>query len=117
MQTHLIDYSEPTFKRVSSVFNSAEKTVSELIIQPKIKIYRRIVTLRKVVNQVLRIPQKTKIIRIPERVAKTNIQNTAQEVFYWKKLNKNIIVEHKKFKNKEIISVKTDIETKFLKRI
>jgi thioredoxin-related protein len=117
MQTFINDYSEPTFKRVPSNLNKAEKTVSELLNKLRIKLYKRVLTFRRLANRILRIPQKTQFIRIPERVAKTNFQHAEEELFYWKKLDKNIIVEHKKFKNKQVITVKTDINYRFLKPI
>ena len=62
------DYIEPTFYRKESTLNKAEKTVSELFTQPRIKLYRRVITFRRLANQLLRIPQRLEIIKIPERV-------------------------------------------------
>lgn len=125
METFINDYEEPTFKRVPSTFNKAEKTVSELFNQPRIKFYRRIITLRKLANQLFRIPQRLEIIRIPERkqyLGDLNFKEDLEQAGVLKdylkpNLSKNIISEHRKFKNKTIITVKTDIQNRYLKRI
>jgi hypothetical protein len=120
------DYIEPTFYRKESTFNKAEKTVSELFTQPRIKFYRRVITFRRLANQLLRIPQRLEIIKLPERVrvlkdfipTKGVKKKELKPIIHIKNtLSKNIVTEHRKFKNKTIISVKTDIESRFLKKI
>lgn len=120
------DYIEPTFYRKESTLNKAEKTVSELFTQPRIKFYRRVITFRRLANQLLRIPQRLEIIKLPERVrilqdfipTKVVKKKDLKPTIHVKNtLSKNIVTEHRKFKNKTIISVKTDIESRFLKKI
>lgn len=114
MKTFINNHTDITFSKATLTFNKASKTVSELLKTPEIRFYRRILTFRRLANQILRMPQKKQIVRIQERTAKASFENTENEVFYWKKLDKNIIAEHRKFKNKHIISVKTDINYRFL---
>lgn len=120
------DYIEPSFYRRESNFDKAEKVVSELFTQPRIKLYRKVITFRRLANRLLRIPQRLEIIKIPERIRvlqdfipKKGVKTKALEptIHVKNTLSKNIVTEHRKFKNKTIISVKTDIESRFLKKI
>lgn len=110
MKTFTNDYKEPNFITV----NKSQKTVLTF---PQIKFYRRLLTVRRVLNHLLRVPQRSQIVRVQERVAKVGINNNTTEVCFWKKLDRNIIMEHKKFKNKVILTTKTDINTRYLQRI
>ncbi len=121
MQNFINEFKEPEFEKVS------DKTVSKLFSQPRIKFYRKIVTVRKIANRILSIPQRTEIIKLPYRfrVLQEYFPHENEEydseiiptILVQNSLSKNIVVEHKKFKNKTIISVKTDIDNIFLSKI
>lgn len=65
-------------------------------------------TVKSAVNKLLRIPQRVTVGRIAER---TSIIRGKKE------LNKNIVTVIKHYKNKSIVTVKTDIEQRYLRPI
>lgn len=65
-------------------------------------------TVKRAVNKLLRIPQRTTISRIAERLPIIRGK---------KELNKNIVTVIHHYKNKSIITVKTDIEQRYLRPI
>ena len=73
------------------------------------KLSRGLVVLRKKIKQALNIPIKIKVIRL---------SGDSIEIFGAKKeLNRNILTEIKTYKGKEVITVKTEIENKYLNLI
>lgn len=108
MKTFINEYKELIFSRVI-------KTTNEIINTKYIRVYRRIITMRRFANRILRIPQRKEIIKIPERIEliKEEFKNRFKPVI----LNANIVVEHRKFKNKTILQVKTDVGARYLRAI
>lgn len=73
------------------------------------KLSRLLVASIKRVKQALNIPLKTKVIRLSSY---DFVVNGAK-----KELNKNIVTEIKTYKGKQTITVKTEIENKYLNPI
>ena len=73
------------------------------------KLYRLLVVSIKRVKQALNIPLKTEVIRLS---CYDFVVNGAK-----KELNKNIVTEIKTYKDKQTITVKTEIENKYLNPI
>ncbi len=92
-----------------------------IISDSKFKKYKRIITIRNTLNRICRIPQKTKIIKIPERVRILedflNGPKKPTTILVKNTLSTNMVVVHKTYKNKTIMTVKTDIDWRYLRKI
>ena len=92
-----------TYKKLKAM----ELIINEMTITNKL--YRLLVVSIKRVKQALNIPLKTEVIRLS---CYDFVVNGAK-----KELNKNIVTEIKTYKDKQTITVKTEIENKYLNPI
>lgn len=86
--------------------NSLNITVREIEPNRINKLGRTLVNLKQRFNKAFNVPQRTRIVRVSNHTAKVGQKE--------KKLEKNIIVEHKYFEGKQVLKVKTDINLKCL---
>lgn len=86
--------------------NSLNITVREIEPNRINKLGRALVNLKQRFNKAFNVPQRTRIVRVSNHTAKVGQKE--------KKLEKNIIVEHRYFEGKQVLKVKTDINLKCL---
>lgn len=86
--------------------NSLNITVREIEPNRINKLGRTLVNLKQRFNKAFNVPQRTRIVRVSNHTVKVGQKE--------KKLEKNIIVEHRYFEGKQILKVKTDINLKCL---
>ncbi len=83
------------------------------------KFYRKVITLRIFLNRMLRVPKRIEVVRIPDRYQ--DLGDLEQEFTnrrIWRKfLCQSIVTETRVFKNKSIITVKTDVQSRYLRPI
>lgn len=90
--------------------NSLNITVREIEPTRINKIGRTLVNIKQRFNKAFNVPQRTRIVRLSSHIVEVG-QKENKTI---KKLDKNIIVEHKYFEGKQILKVKTDINLKCL---
>lgn len=109
METFENDYKEPIFDRVSSQNCKVKSNIVIIKTTKKESVKTRVLKNIARVLDFLNIPIKTKIHRLPEYEADFKDLKGNKLV-----LNKNITSITKKYKNKSIISICTDIDEVFL---
>lgn len=112
MQTFINDYTETSFEPIigqGCKVKDNTLTVKLFSIPPRnnTKIIRVFIKTRNKVKEILSISQRTKIVKL----------SGYHSDFGERKLNKNIVTEIKTYKKKQVITVKTDIDSRFLKTI
>lgn len=111
MKTFINNYKEPSFKTITGQGCKVKENIILKEVKETNKLYfaRTFITYKQRLKEYFNIPLQVRFIRLSHHLS--------DEFCAKKELNKNITVKQSKYKDKTVIKVYTDIDSRFLNPI